>query len=122
MNHPRATGSLSRSSSNSDKNLSPSSILSSRLAHLLLELISEHSCLYQAGLICTTQVEFLEILLGFPPCIIPIEVFKNKVIVIEEDEIEEEVDRIPLDSPKSWVSVGRPSPHPSPPKAGERGG
>ena len=30
-------------------------------------------------------------------------------MVIEEDEIEEVVDRIPLDSPKSWVSVGRPS-------------
>jgi hypothetical protein len=35
---------------------------------------------------------------------------------MEEDEIEEEVDRIPLDSLKSWVSVGRPSSLPPKPE------
>jgi|APFre7841882630_1041343.scaffolds.fasta_scaffold41178_2 hypothetical protein len=35
---------------------------------------------------------------------------------MEEDEIEEVVDRIPLDSLKSWVSVGRPSSIPPEPE------
>jgi len=38
----------------------------------------------------------------------PIGVFKNKVI--KEDGIGEQVDRKPLDSLKSWVSVGHLSP------------
>jgi len=42
------------------------------------------------------------------PCIMPIGVFKNKVI--KEDGIGEQVDRKPLDSLKSWVSVGHLSP------------
>jgi hypothetical protein len=35
---------------------------------------------------------------------------------MEENEIEEVVDRIPLDSLKSWVSVGRPSSIPPEPE------
>lgn len=35
---------------------------------------------------------------------------------MKEDKIEEVVDRIPLDSLKSWVSVGRPSSIPPEPE------
>ncbi len=35
---------------------------------------------------------------------------------MEENEIEEVVDRFPLDSLKSWVSVGRPSSIPPEPE------